>query len=89
MRVVDFEWDEANLEHIAGHGVEPDEAEEAFEYGPVFRRTRHGYYLCFGRTEAGRHLTVVFTIKAGNVARIVTARDMSKREQKSYRRSRR
>jgi hypothetical protein len=24
-----FDWDEANLEHIGGHGVEPGEVEEA------------------------------------------------------------
>lgn len=25
-----FEWDDANLDHIALHGVEPEECEDAF-----------------------------------------------------------
>ena len=27
---VEFEWDDANLDHIALHGVEPEECEDAF-----------------------------------------------------------
>ena len=29
MRIDELLWDDWNIEHIAGHGVEPDEVEEA------------------------------------------------------------
>ena len=28
---MDFDWDDANLDHIAAHGVSPEEAEAAFD----------------------------------------------------------
>lgn len=85
MRILGFEWDDANLDHIARHGVDAEEVEETLVARPVIRRTHHGYYLWFGQSEAGLHLTVVVTVKAGGIARVITARDMSKREKKSYR----
>jgi uncharacterized DUF497 family protein len=30
-----FDWDKANTEHIARHGVKPEEAEQALENAPV------------------------------------------------------
>lgn len=35
MTVMEFDWDSANLEHIAAHGITPDEAEEAVLIEPL------------------------------------------------------
>ena len=87
-----FEWDpedkiKGNVQHISKHSVYPDEVEEIFEYPEevLLRRTRQGYRLAYGRTAAGRYLLIVFLIKPGHVARVITARDMTKEERHLYR----
>jgi uncharacterized DUF497 family protein len=87
---VEFDWDDANVDHIAEHDIDPEEAEEAF--GDPRRKTadarntateRRGAII--GRTGDGRLLFVVFTIRYGRV-RVVTARDATEGEQRRYRR---
>jgi uncharacterized DUF497 family protein len=41
-------------------------------------------YAAYGRTEAGRYLTVFFIKKSGNLALIVSARNMDDKERKKY-----
>jgi uncharacterized protein len=85
----DFDWDDGNLDHI-GHGVTPEEAEEAV-LDP--RRIGTGAYnaeneqrwAVIGATEDGRVLYVVFTRRAGRI-RIITAWDASASERRRYRR---
>ncbi|HAG10082.1 MAG TPA: hypothetical protein DCK76_01510 [Desulfotomaculum sp.] len=86
-----FEWDPAhqpkgNIRHIANHNVFPDEAEEIFELPEevLIRKTRQGYRIAYGRSNAGRYLLVVFIIKPGNIIRVITARDMNRRERRYY-----
>lgn len=85
-----FDWDEGNEEHIARHGVEPFEAEEALldpgrvgldVYGAVGEK-RVG---AIGMTDAGRILAVVFT-RRGAMMRLITARDATDKEKRRYRR---
>lgn len=88
---MEFEWDDANLEHIALHGVEPEEVEEAFGdarrigidvYNTATERRRG----LLGQTEDGRLLFVVYTGRAGAI-RVVTARDASERHHRRYARN--
>jgi len=86
--LVQFEWDDANLEHIALHGIEPEEVEEAF--GDPRRSGADAYNVpgerrdaILGRTDDGRLLYVVFTRRAGGI-RTVTARDATARERRQY-----
>ena len=88
MKISRFEWDARNIGHIARHRVTPDEAEEAFDNEPLFLKGRHGTRVVLGRTEAGRHLTVIYVKKPGNVVRVVTARNMDRRERRRYHRER-
>lgn len=84
-----FDWDDDNTEHIARHGVEPREAEEAVgDPGRVTRGRRGGRLVVIGTTEAGRVL-VVLDREDDGVWRVVTARDSSQNEKRSYRRRRR
>lgn len=57
-----FMWNEANVEHIARHGVTPGEAEYvvANATAPFPRTHEEGKWLVWGSTEAGRYLQVIF-----------------------------
>ena len=85
MRFAAFEWDGLNVDHVARHDVEPHEAEAACR-GALVLRGREGRYLAYGRTSEGRYLTIVITAKGGGVARIITVRDMTRRERQFYHR---
>jgi uncharacterized protein len=86
LRINDFEWDEGNALHLElGHGIELEEAEEAFANKPLFKRTKKGHYAVLGRTNAGRYLTIVFELKASGVARPITGWDMKRAEIQYYR----
>jgi uncharacterized DUF497 family protein len=84
LRISRCEWDEENVGHLAKHQVEPEEAEEVLVSHPYIRRTRVGRYLAYGTTIGGRYLTVIFLYKGGGVARVITAREMSRRERRLY-----
>lgn len=84
-----FEWDDVNEDHIAQHGIIPWEAEEAIEDRRRIRIDVHSGRLgIVGRTEDGRLLAVIFEQRGAGV-RVVTARDASAREERSYRRAQR
>jgi uncharacterized protein len=84
-----FEWDDGNRDHIAEHGVRFWEAEEALEDRRRIRIPAHsGRRGVVGRTEDGRLLAVLYE-DYGDVVRVVTARDASATEQRSYRRANR
>ncbi|MGH3086677.1 MAG: BrnT family toxin [Rubrobacteraceae bacterium] len=72
-----FDWDEGNEEHIARHGIEPYEAEEA-----LLDPKRVG---TIGATAAGRILAVVFTRREGKT-RPIMARNATDKEKRRYRR---
>ncbi|MBI1877211.1 MAG: BrnT family toxin [Chloroflexi bacterium] len=73
------------------HGVEIEEVEEVFEFGPVYYRGPCGQrpgedlYKAFGQTAAGRYLFVVFIYKLNRKALILGARDMTDAEHRLYR----
>ncbi len=81
--MVGFRWIEWNIQHIAKHGVEPDEAEEVILTG-VTRKGRENTLLGMGPTSEGRMLVVVYK-KEKNEIFVITARDMSDNEKKSWR----
>jgi uncharacterized DUF497 family protein len=87
-----YEWDDGNVEHIAGKGVEPDEAEEALEDPrnaglPTYNGPDEQRWATIGRTSKNRFLIVVFTRRQGRI-RVVTARDATEDEKRTYRRRR-
>ena len=92
MEIDDVIWLEDIVEKIeTKHGVAPWEAEEVLLRNPEFRRgpkgRRKGENLYgLGQTEAGRYLFIVFILKRRNKALVLSARDMTHRERKGYRR---
>ena len=83
----EFNWDAANTRHIARHGVTPEEVEQVFANDAMIVGTQDDSqeerWLCFGRTKAGRFLTVIYTERKGRV-RVVTAYRMSRAQQRMY-----
>ena len=85
-----FEWDDGNREkNWLTHHVEWTEAEEAFVSTPilVLPDPKHSddedRLVLLGRTLADRRIVVVFTIRKNRI-RVISARDMSKKERKMY-----
>lgn len=84
----DFIWDDENVAHIGRHQVSTDEVEEALTAHPVILRGPDGRYLAYGRTAAGRRLFAVYVPRPGGKVRILTARDMTEKEKRFYRKTR-
>ena len=78
-----FDWDAANVGHILRHVVTPFEVEEVtrrqFVVIPAETVKREKRWKLFGKTELGRYLVVVFTIRR-KLFRAVTAYEMNARE---------
>ncbi len=93
MYIDDFIWLFDILEKLAvKHDVTQDEAEEVFFNHPRYRFVESGrrpgedVYLASGQTDAGRYLVVFFIHKSGNMALILSARDIDKKERRRYER---
>ena len=76
-RLAKFDWDDANVGHIARHGATPEEVEQAFANHPlvVLTTQKHGgetRVLCAGLTDAGRALQFVYTLRRDRI-RVITA----------------
>lgn len=82
-----FDWDIANVGHIMRHAVTPFEVEEAVNrpHASIAARTLTGEdrWKLFGKTQSGRYLVVVFTIRR-KLFRTVTAYEMNAKERKKY-----
>ena len=85
-----FEWDEGNADkNRLKHNVSDGECEEIFFNAPLFffEDVKHSdeelRFAAFGVTNAGRALTVVFTMRV-KLVRIISARDMNRRERRVF-----
>jgi len=86
-----FAWDEWNAEKIwSKHQVSQAECEQVLFNQPlvVGEDLEHSQeemrYYVLGQTDKGRELFLVFTI-SGDLIRVITARDMSRKERRIYR----
>ena len=85
MRIRSFQWDQENEDHVAEHGVAVVEVEELILFRkPLYQRGREGKYIAYGATEEGRYLFVVFVFKGAERIRVISARDMTNREKRLY-----
>ncbi len=85
-----FEWDAGNSgKSLERHQVTQSEAEEAFFNRPVVvvddsrHSTLERRFAVHGVTNGARALTVIFTIR-GVLVRVISARDMSRKERREY-----
>lgn len=91
-RVEGFDWDAGNARKSEEkHNVSQSEAEAVFFGDPllVVPDPRHSQteprYHALGKTAEGRMLHVVFTLRRqGTLIRVISARDMHRKERKIY-----
>jgi len=89
--VFGFDWDEGNSRKSDRHGVSMAEAEQVFFSIPVLMLPDSAHsqaeprYHALGKTIEGRRLHVTFTLReSGKLIRVISARDMSRKERKHY-----
>lgn len=88
-----FQWDEHNADKIWDkHSVTRTECEQLFFNQPliVADDTKHSKkekrYYVLGQTDTGRRLYLIFTTRK-LVVRVISARDMSRKERRVYEKS--
>jgi len=85
-----FEWDEGKInKNWEKHKVSHAECEEVFFNEPLIVQKDREHsdeeirYFTLGRTNSGRLLFIVFTIRKDKI-RVISARDMKRRESERY-----
>ena len=88
MQIHEFIWPADRVDHIARHGIQPDEVEEVcFGHAFVQRASSPGpnpVYYILGQTNAGRHLFCVVIQFPHGKGFPVTARPMTRKEKRRY-----
>ena len=88
MPISEVLWPDDGVDHIAQHGVRPEEFEwVCFGVSLVLRAKAAGQnpvYYVLGETDAGRPLFCVVIDFPGGKAYPVTARDMTTQEKRRY-----
>ena len=81
-----FQWDQGNSnKNLLKHHVEDWECEQVFFNEPllVLDDPKHSLvekrWAAFGRTDGGRPLVVIFT-RRGKLLRVISAREMNRKE---------
>jgi len=85
-----FQWDDGNSEkNWISHQVAKSECEQIFFNQPLVigndekhSKTEKRYYV-LGQTDSDRQLYIVCTVRQ-NLIRVISARDMSKKEREVY-----
>ena len=86
-----FDWRGGNAEkNLDRHQVTPLETEQVFFNTPLLaggdpaHSDKENRFFALGQTDEGRELFVAFTMRARRL-RVVSARDMSRKERRVYR----
>jgi len=86
-----FDWDDGNArKSLDKHGVSQAEAEQIFAGEPLLAEDiRHNEaeprFQALGETSDGRRLHVTFTLRDnGSKLRVISARDMNRKERAKY-----
>lgn len=86
-----FEWDDGNFDKSRIlHDISAMEAEEVFFNHPLItgidmkHSNREDRYYCLGHTDEGKLLFVAFTVRGRNI-RVISAREMTAKEERVYR----
>ncbi|MDD3618445.1 MAG: BrnT family toxin [Desulfobulbaceae bacterium] len=85
-----FEWDEGNIEkNWLKHKVTPAKCEQVFFNQPLVvqddmqHSAAEKRFYALGRTDIKRLLFIVFTVRKNRI-RVISARDMSRKERRSF-----
>ena len=91
-RIAGFDWDDGNTrKNIDRHGATQLEAEQIFLDPKLLvlvdekHSSEEKRFQAYGETGAGRKLQVSFTLRYdGSLIRVISARDMSRKERARY-----
>jgi uncharacterized DUF497 family protein len=90
-KCIGFNWDDGNLlKNWDKHGVSASECEQVFFNHPLVTSPDVGHsryearFYSLGKSDAGKHLFIVFTVR-NNLIRIISARHMNHKEREAYR----
>jgi uncharacterized DUF497 family protein len=85
---VEFRWNDWSVEHIERHGVSAEEAEHVVltARAPFPRYRGDGKWLVWGSTASSRSLQVVFVLEEDDIAFVIHARPLTRRERLRFRR---
>ena len=90
-QIIGFEWDAGNERKNERHGVTMMETEQAFFNAPLLLLEDAAHSQnelrihALGRTDAARALHITFTLrKSGQLIRVISARDMHRKERAIY-----
>jgi len=88
---MEFRWNEWNIDHIAKHGVSPEEAEMVVGGArrPFPRKIEQEKWLAWGRGQGGRFLQVIFVLDPDETVYVIHARTLNKQEKRRLRRQQR
>jgi len=86
-----FDWDDRNrTKNLHSHSVSIQESEQVFFNTPIVvsqdlahSSAKEPRFAALGRTDDGRLLSIFFTIRK-KLIRVISARDMSKKERQVY-----
>ena len=85
-----FQWDRGNSnKNLVKHNVQNWECEQVFFNKPLLVLEDPGHsaaekrWAAFGKTDSGRLLVVIFTMR-DNLLRVISARGMNSKEKKFY-----
>jgi len=88
-KIVGFEWDKGNLEHVKKHNVNYRECEEVFLNKPLIVNEDETHsqteerFRVYGQTNKKRLIFMIFTIR-NNKIRVISCRDQNKKERKEF-----
>jgi len=89
-KLAGFEWDQKNIDkNLIKYNVENWECEQIFFNDPLIVLDDPKYSIAenrlaaFGKTDAGRLLVVIFTIRS-RLIRVISTRKMNRKERKFY-----
>ena len=85
---MEFRWNDWNLEHLARHGVRPEEAEAIVNGAsrPYPEWRGDGKRLVIGRGAGDRFLQVIFLIDENGPLFVIHARPLTDSEKRRFRR---
>jgi uncharacterized DUF497 family protein len=82
-----FDWDDANILHLARHDITPEEAEQVLQNNPVDISAQHVHdewrLTQAGETDTGRILTLITTERSSKL-RVVSGWDAPRSDKNVY-----
>ena len=84
-----FDWDDSNIDKNLKHNVQNWECEQVFFNDPIIilddpkHSITEDRFAAFGQTDWRRQLVVVYTKRCSKI-RVISARDMNRKEKQLY-----